>query len=225
MASKLQLLKGYLRRSAKYLGEQTSELASLNVAFPKEKSLFQFKSRDDLNNWVLGTDADVGGQSEASLGITENGTALFSGSISTQLPPGSKVGKTGYAAIRSRNPDLTFFHKEYVNLVHFQQLAIRCRGDSRQYMVNISTDNPFPAYLHQHLLLLKTPGQWETVFLDLDRFNVTAYGYTQKRQWAMAKEKIKTIGISIVRQPGPFCLEVESIRACNGAIESSGEAS
>lgn len=40
-------------------------------------------------------------------------------------------------------------------------------------------------------------------------------GYVQKNQLAMDTRKIRTIGISLVRQDGPFELEIESIKALN----------
>jgi hypothetical protein len=33
----------------------------------------------------------------------------------------------------------------------------------------------------------------------------------------MDRSRVKTIGFSIMRQPGPFCLEIESIKAVNTA--------
>jgi len=46
-------------------------------------------------------------------------------------------------------------------------------------------------------------------------FVLTSYGYVQPRQMAMNREKIKTVGFSIVRQPGDFRLELDWIKALN----------
>lgn len=86
----------------------------------------------------------------------------------------------------------------------------------KQYFVNIQTESPFPSYLYQHRLNLLEPiSDWQTLLLPFRSFTLTAMGYVQKNQLAMDTRKIRTIGISLVRQDGPFELEIESIKALN----------
>ena len=64
--------------------------------------LFKFECEEDLDYFTVTTDSSNNrGYSSASLKITEEGTALFSGNISTEVPKDGNVKYTGYANIMS----------------------------------------------------------------------------------------------------------------------------
>ena len=197
--------------------------SDMNV--PKELHLFNFSSVSDLEQWVMGSDADVGGLSKAQWGLTPQKTGLFWGTLSTRIPENSKLNSSGYAGIRSREKPLTLFHRPRLDTSLHRYLAIRAKGDTKQWFVNIQTDSLYPSFLWQHRLHFETPGEWETILVchvstnpfkvPFRDFVLTSNGFLQKRQMEMDRTKVKTIGFSAVRQDGDFSLEIESIKAIN----------
>ncbi|CAG8617063.1 2915_t:CDS:2, partial [Acaulospora morrowiae] len=168
----------YFRRSLDVVKEQGMKIARANPThWDKEKPLLTLNSREDLKEWVLGCDKDIGGYSNANLEITPEGVGRFSGSISLELPKKNPIiEKSGYAAIKSMNRRSLFG----------------------------PTDGPIPTDLYQHRLFLRKPGEWETVM-----------GIIQDPQVIMYREKVRTIGFSLLSQPGPFCLEIDWIKMMN----------
>lgn len=74
--------------------------------------LASIRTTNDLKDWAIGSDSDIGGFSQAKLEIyPENspdaGKGRFIGSLSSRVKPGmklgaSKVDRSGYAGMRTR---------------------------------------------------------------------------------------------------------------------------
>ncbi|CAG8529234.1 13760_t:CDS:2 [Acaulospora colombiana] len=206
----------YLKRSLDVIKEQGARIARANPAhWDKEKLLLTLNSQEDLKEWVLGCDKDIGGYSNANLEITPEGVGRFSGNISLELPKNNPIiEKSGYAAIRSMDRRSLFGPVTWDTML-FRYLTIRLRGDHRKYFVNIQTDGPIPTDLYQHRLFLKKPGEWETVMIPFKDFILTNQGIIQDPQVIMYREKVRTIGFSLLSQPGTFCLEIDWIKMMN----------
>ncbi|TPX30609.1 hypothetical protein SmJEL517_g05846 [Synchytrium microbalum] len=211
----LSVINSYLRRSWKYMNQEVQSGLKFDLQWAKEMQMFQFGTVDDLQEWIVGSDADIGGLSEAYWGLTPQNTGLFWGKLSTEIPPKSKLVRSGYAGIRSRERPITLFHRPTFDTSLFRYLSIRARGDSRLWFVNLQTETPFHGYLWQHRLQFHTPGEWETLMIPLRDFVLTANGIIQPNQITMNREKIKNVGFSIVRQSGDFALELDWIKVCN----------
>jgi len=64
-------------------------------------TLFTLHSQENVNDFVAGSDKDMGGASVASLSLDDDGRAVFKGSLrSTVMTAQNRLG--GYAAFRSR---------------------------------------------------------------------------------------------------------------------------
>ncbi|ORY52515.1 CIA30-domain-containing protein, partial [Rhizoclosmatium globosum] len=192
-------LHAYLQRSAKYLQQEASNALKLDgfSSWKRDLPMFQLNSVEALQQFVLGSDADVGGLSEAYWGHTPENTGMFWGKLNTTVPEGSKFDKSGYAGIKSKERPITLFHRPRFDTSQYRYLAIRCKADSRQYFVNVQTDSIFPSYTWQHRLQIP--------FRD---FILTAHGHVQKNQLEMDRTKIRSVGWD-------FCLELDWIRAMN----------
>ncbi|KAI9341544.1 complex I intermediate-associated protein 30-domain-containing protein [Zopfochytrium polystomum] len=208
-------LSKYLSRSANYVKGELASAIRMDVGWQKELPMFQFDSVEWLENFVVGSDADIGGLSEAYWGLTEQNTGLFWGVLSTTVPEGVKLERSGYAGIRSKERPITLFHRPRFDTRLFRYLAIRAKGDHHQWLVNLQCDTIYDSFLWQHRLNFKTPGEWETIMIPFQDFILTSNGYVQKRQLALEREKVKTVGFSIVRQAGDFSLELDWIKAMN----------
>ncbi|KAI9101312.1 complex I intermediate-associated protein 30-domain-containing protein [Phlyctochytrium arcticum] len=211
----LRVISSYLKRSWGYVKDETSAAMKFDIGWRKELPMYHFKSVEDMQGWAVGSDADIGGKSEAYWGLTPENTALFWGKLSTEIPEGVKLDRSGYAGIRSRERPLTLFHKPRFDTTMFRYLAVRAKGDSRQWFVNLQTDSLYPTYLWQHRMYFQKPGEWEVIMLPFRDFVLTAHGYVQPRQLAIDRAKIKSVGFSVVRQPGDFSLEIDWIKAVN----------
>ncbi|CAJ0754512.1 11894_t:CDS:2, partial [Entrophospora sp. SA101] len=151
----------------------------------------------------------------AKLEITPENKGRFHGYVSLDLPPNYKYEKSGYAAIRSKVRGVTIFGTPMWDTTLFRYLALRVKGDYKKYYINLQTDGPVQTDLFQHRLFLRKPGDWETVMIPFRDFILTNHGIIQEPQIAMYREKVKTVGISILDQHGPFSIEIDWIKAMN----------
>ncbi|KAF9435373.1 hypothetical protein BGZ76_006413 [Entomortierella beljakovae] len=182
----------------------------------REMLLGSLKSQDDLKNWLVGCDKDIGGFSEAHLDVTKNNTGRFHGHLSLDLPENEGVEKSGYAGIMTKTKPSSAFGTAVWDTCLYEYLSLKVKGDNRKYFVNIKTDGLVPTDLYQQRLFLKTPGEWETVLIPFKDFILTNQGFIQEEQIEMFREKVRNVGVSIIdRQSGPFELEIESISAVN----------
>lgn len=149
--------------------------------------MYCLNSKADLEQWAVGSDKDIGGRTEAKLELTDenkgkgrgflsslfvlptvSSPARFSGNLSTDVPPGlpGDIKALGYAAIKAKPKALTLFHTPSFDTTLFRYLAVRCRGDGRQWFVNIQTNSPIEQDLYQHRLFFDRPGEWETILVS-----------------------------------------------------------
>jgi NADH dehydrogenase [ubiquinone] 1 alpha subcomplex assembly factor 1 len=105
----------------------------------------------------------------------------------------------------------------------FLALRLRLGGDPRlrnSYFVNLQTDGPITTDLWQHRLYFqRNDGGWEDVFIPFENFILTNTGELVQHQIAMMRERIRTVGISLLGGnsgvSGSYDLGIDSIRAVN----------
>ena len=215
----------YLRRSVQYIKQQTKQAMDLKPRMVDRETLFRFNTKEELRQWIVGSDADIGGLSEAYWAHTTNNTALLYGRLSMELPPQSRIDKSGYVGIRSKEKPVVLFHRPVMDVSQFQYLQIRAKGDCHTWLVNLRTRSFLPSHVWQARLVFSTPGQWETVAIPFNDFVLTNKGFIvdvsqdgsilpfNKRRNTLDTASITTIGLSLLRQPGAFELELQSIEA------------
>jgi NADH dehydrogenase [ubiquinone] 1 alpha subcomplex assembly factor 1 len=188
----------YLTNSYNYLKQKA--LLQFSQDHTKPLQLFSFKTTQDLQRWVVGSDADFGGSSCCYWGQTEQGTALMFGTLdTTTMPSNPKLKHTGYAGIRSRTPAQILMHQPRIDVSLYRYLKIRARGtlsnpgDERQWFLNLRTDSVYPTFVWQHKLYFQTPGEWEDVLVPFRDFVLTSHGKVQKRQMVMDRYVDSTI--------------------------------
>ncbi|CAJ0639870.1 2891_t:CDS:2 [Entrophospora sp. SA101] len=206
----------FIRRSIEVAKEEGTKILRANpIPWDKEMKMLKLNDQEDLGQWLVGSDKDIGGLSEAKLEITPENKGRFHGYVSLDLPPNYKYEKSGYAAIRSKVRGVTIFGTPMWDTTLFRYLALRVKGDYKKYYINLQTDGPVQTDLFQHRLFLRKPGDWETVMIPFRDFILTNHGIIQEPQIAMYREKVKTVGISILDQHGPFSIEIDWIKAMN----------
>ncbi|KAI8908381.1 complex I intermediate-associated protein 30-domain-containing protein [Gorgonomyces haynaldii] len=208
-------MQDYFKRSLKYVKGQT--VAALNVfdePWRRPLLFYKFEEPNVLKEWAIGSDADFGGYSQAFFGTTDHKTALFWGTLSTEKPQNPKIEHSGYAGIRSKELPKTLLHTPRHDCSLYRYLEIRAKGDTKQWFVNLRTESIYPSHVWQHRLYFSKPGEWEVIRIPFRDFVLTSHGFVQK-QYNMDRAKIKTVGFSILRQPGDFKLELDYIQAIN----------
>jgi NADH dehydrogenase [ubiquinone] 1 alpha subcomplex assembly factor 1 len=143
--------------------------------------------------------------------------ARWHGSISTELPRNNpEVIRTGYAGVRSLDRRRTLFGKSLWDIDPYAYLALRIKSDGRKYFINLQSESIVASDIHQHRLYAKTPGQWETVFINWNDFVRTNHGQVVEPQGELLRQSIRTLGVSLTdRVPGPFELWIERMWATN----------
>lgn len=226
--------------------------------------LYQFTTPQDLTQIATGSDSDIGGLSRCHFSLEKetkpDGSThtfgRFYGSLSSQVPRGSSLEKSGYAAFRNKSRP-TLFSTEAWDTSYHPYLALRVRrrvpgpasstsateaassdvslraalhaGDQAGpavpravqalglsyagiparapepplFFVNIQTDGPVTTDLYQHRLFLdeQQGNAWQTITIPLDSFVLTNTGVVSESQVSMLREKVLTVGISVLMDP------------------------
>ena len=214
LALKRQMsLVGYFKKTLSRAKDFAVSATQFTPPFPRSKDLFKFDTPEACQNWIVGSDSEIGGQSEAYWGMNGK-NAVFWGKISMEPPSNSNYDRSGYCAIRSKEGPSFLFKKERIDVSMFRYLELKVKGDDKHYMVNIATEL-YPNVIWQHRLHLFKHDEWKVVKIPFRDFVRTSSGFVQQEQIAMDRTAIKHIGISILEQGGEFCLELDYIRAVN----------
>ncbi|KZV87178.1 CIA30-domain-containing protein [Exidia glandulosa HHB12029] len=174
------------------------------------RTLFNFRTEEDLRQFVFGSDADIGGLSTAQMDLKgPGGTARFWGNLSLDVQPAlrGKLLKSGYAGFRNRRRTTLFGDiTEDLSFYDYIVLRVRGAGDPRTrhgIYVNMQTSDAFHDELWQHKLeTLRNDGGWEDVYLPLDKFQLTTGGQPDMTQLKMDRRKVWMFGVSLLGKYG-----------------------
>ncbi|KAF9532592.1 NADH:ubiquinone oxidoreductase intermediate-associated protein 30 [Crepidotus variabilis] len=201
------------------------------------RTLYSFHTPEDVQQFATGCDGDQGGlttvnfdfdarpEIHRSLGSAIPGSALFWGDMRTKVKSGME-GKIrgGWSGFRNKpRPSLFGNLTDDASGHDYIALRLRVAGDPQthnSYFVNVQTAGPISTDLWQHRLFFqKGDGAWENVYIPLESFVRTNAGRMSENQIEMWKEKVKSVGISLLGGnsgvEGKYELNVESIRLVN----------
>ncbi|TFK27155.1 complex I intermediate-associated protein CIA30 [Coprinopsis marcescibilis] len=228
----------YIDRSARVVRDGLSRVILMqgaDVRATAPKTLYTFHTQEDIDQFATGCDGDIGGSStvhldletspEINAGSGQPTTAKFHGSMRLDVKPGfERKIRGGYAGFRNKNKP-SIFGNVLDDLSGQDYLALRLRlsGDLRtrnSYFVNLQTDGPISTDLWQHRLYFRrNDGGWEDVFIPFSNFVRTNAGEMVESQIEMYRERVRSIGISLLGGnsgvSGKYELGLESIRAVN----------
>jgi monofunctional biosynthetic peptidoglycan transglycosylase len=117
----------------------------------------------------------------------------------------------GFASVRSR--------PERHDLSGFDSLLLRVRGDGKRYGVRLRTEDSFDGVSYQ-ASIAPPAGEWVELVLPLADFEPVFRGRVVSGHPPLDPAKIRTFGLIISRQEGPFRLDVAQIGAL---ISESGD--
>jgi hypothetical protein len=169
------------------------------AAASQETVIFDFKNPGDIKTWQIVNDTVMGGVSESSLQQSVNGSALFSGSVSLK-----NFG--GFCSTSSR------FTKNH-DLTGNEGIAIRVKGDGKNYKLTIKTDTNFSGFAYHYPFVTKKDA-WMTIRAPFRDFTARFRGMPVADAPPVNAAEVKSFGLLIGdKQEGPFTLEIESIKA------------
>ena len=111
--------------------------------------LFNFTTNCDLSNWYVVNDGVMGGVSQSTLIINEDGHAIFSGTVHLE-------NNGGFASVRHNfNP---------IKVTDNSELHIKLKGDGKAYQFRVKDQgNTYYSYVFP----AETSGDWETIKIPL----------------------------------------------------------
>ncbi|XP_010188133.1 PREDICTED: complex I intermediate-associated protein 30, mitochondrial [Mesitornis unicolor] len=182
--------------------------------------VWEFRSQEDLNKWVISSDVEIGGKSEVYLKLGRNDqAALLYGTLNTEVPRDGETKYSGYCSMRAKPLVGSFARKKYYDWSNFNSLYLRVRGDGRPWMVNIYTDPYFSHQkddLYNYFMFTRGGPYWEEIKIPFSKFFLSSRGRVQDNQHPVWLDKISALGFTIGdKVDGPFQLEIDFIGLLN----------
>lgn len=208
----------YFNRNVKLLGqEMVTKIKSpnLDIMFDQNRVLWHFQGPDSINDFVVHTDAEIGGKSTADLSVSRNNKLLFHGNLCTEVPRDGETKRSGYCAMRSKQNFRSFNRKQAMDLSPFNVLRMRVRGDGRAYMVNLMIKGYFTDShddVWSYFMFTKGGPYWQDISIPFTKFFMSSRGRVQDKQTPPDLESVNSIGLTMGDAvDGEFMLEVDSI--------------
>ena len=121
-------------------------------------TLFDFTTTSDLSNWRIINDGVMGGLSQGSFRINDQGHGHYSGAVSLE-------NNGGFSSLRFN------FKEREVN--DFSKICIVLKGDQKDYQVRLkSTKND----RHSYTKSISTSGVWQTIEILMSDMTPTFRG-------------------------------------------------
>jgi uncharacterized surface protein with fasciclin (FAS1) repeats len=179
-------------------------------AAPGDKVLHDFNGASAKDAWIAVNDNVMGGVSKGGPSFTEDGTMVFSGTLSLE-------NRGGFSSVRTR--------RSRTNLSDYDHLVVRVRGDGRTYWLTVDTNARIPAGSYRVMIETRA-GQWQTVRAPFSKFQATSFGRVLPVSVPLDRSKVESVGFLLAdKKAGPFRLEVDSIKAEAAAAEPAPSAS
>ncbi|XP_077396035.1 complex I intermediate-associated protein 30, mitochondrial [Festucalex cinctus] len=178
--------------------------------------VWEFRGPESLEQWIVSSDREIGGQSEVSLKLgRNNNTCFLSGTLRTTPPKDGETSYSGYCSMRSKQPLASFDRKKHHDWTSFNTLHLRVRGDGRPWMIIIGSETYFSHQtddIYSYFLYTRGGPYWQEVKIPFSKFFLTHRGRVQDDQHPLWLDKINTIGFTLGdKVDGPFQLEIDYI--------------
>lgn len=156
-------------------------------------SIFNFSSDALINKLKIVNDGVMGGLSESSIQLTEEGHGQFSGHVSIK-------NNGGFASVRIAT-DVKVKSDQ-------QEIILKIKGDGKTYQCRLKgSSNQSESYVHE----FNTNGEWQTIKLKLSHFHPQYRGRKLDRP-NFNFDNIKLFGFLIAsKEEADFELLIDSV--------------
>ena len=153
--------------------------------------LFDFSKNSDPNKWQVVNDGVMGGLSQGTFEVNEKGTAVFKGTISLE-------NNGGFSSVR--------YNIGKTDVLDFTKLALRLRGDGKQYQIRIRENyTDFYSYIQT----FQTSGEWETIEIPLAEMYPSFRGRKLNRPNYSGASFVELTLLIGNKKPESFVLELQ----------------
>jgi hypothetical protein len=160
--------------------------------------VIDFSSPEMTGRWMIVNDGVMGGLSSSQIEVTDDGHGVFSGTVSLE-------NNGGFASTRVMLGD--------VEMAGYNGIALRVKGDGKQYQFRIRTDELFDGAAYRQTFETVSD-EWIDITLPFSDFVASFRGRELEGAPPVDPEQIRQIGFLIAdKQAGEFRLEIESIAA------------
>jgi monofunctional biosynthetic peptidoglycan transglycosylase len=174
-------------------------LGSTLMAADEGRVLFEFSKPEAAKQWSTVNDGVMGGVSDGRFKINDEKKMEFFGTLSLE-------NNGGFASVRSRPTN--------VNLKVGDSVAVRVRGDGREYSMNLYVPRDTGRYSFRQTFKTKKD-EWIEVGLPVEKFFATWRGRVFQDQ-KLDPNKVNSVGFHLGdKKAGPFKLEVDWIKVTN----------
>jgi len=152
-----------------------------------------FSNESSLDNWYTVDDVVMGGRSNSTFEISEQGHAVFSGIVSLD-------NNGGFASLRHVFPK--------IDMGSFQTIAIRLKGDGLRYQFRVKSSRN---ERHSYIYYFETSGSWQWIEIPLSEMYPSWRG-SRLNYPNYPAETLEEIGILIGNnKPEAFKVEIDKI--------------
>jgi transforming growth factor-beta-induced protein len=165
-----------------------------------ELSLTEFNAADNERlGWSVVDDGVMGGLSKGKVAATDDGSILFSGTLSLE-------NNGGFSSLRTKTVKL--------DLSDSSGLKMRVKGDGRSYQLRLESDARYRSMEVSFMGEFGTKkGEWIEVNVPFSGLTGSFRGFEVKDA-VFNPAKVQRLGLLLAdKKPGPFALEVDWIHA------------
>jgi len=161
-------------------------------------TLFDFEDKKEIESWHAVNDNVMGGLSQGSATVNDEGCLVFSGAVSLE-------NNGGFSSVRTLPANYRL--KKYTGI------KIRVKGDGRKYQFRIRTNSSFDGVAFKQEFTT-APDEWTEIELPFESFLPTFRGRILQDIPPLDPDEIKQIGFLISdKKEGKFELLVDRIAA------------
>lgn len=155
--------------------------------------IFDFNEKSSLKNWYIINDNVMGGVSQSTISINEDGNAVFKGSVSLE-------NNGGFCSVR--------YNFEEIDVTNFEKITFRIKGEGEKYQFRIRANRDD---YYSYIKYFETSGKWQTIEISLREM----YPVFRGRKLEMpnfSQKKIEEIAFLIGnKKEENFQLEIDKI--------------
>lgn len=122
------------------------------------KIIFDFTKTADIKAWSIVNDGVMGGKSQGTFGLDDNGHGVFQGHISLK-------NNGGFSSVR--------YQFEQMTVTPYTTAVLTLKGDGKTYQFRIKTKS---SDYYSYIAEFETSGKWETIEIPLKGMNASFRG-------------------------------------------------
>lgn len=155
--------------------------------------IFDFNKSCDMGSWMIVDDGVMGGLSQGTMKLNDQGHGVFSGFVTTE-------NNGGFSSVR--------YNFEKMNVSGFTYVVLRLKGDGKNYQFRIKQNRYDRA---SYINTFETSGEWETIRIPLKDFFPSFRGYKLDRPNFDGSYMEEIAFLIANKQKENFKLEIDSI--------------